>query len=78
LLAAEGMVVFGIELGVSQQATNGRMFMRLAHHDRQRGAVVPRSLTRPLSRDDLLLHIDHSVTLQPKLPSAPVMVVLSI
>jgi hypothetical protein len=70
LLAAEGVVAFGIELGVGQHAADGSIIMRLAHQDRQSGTVVPRRLSGLLSQDDLPLHIDYGEPLQPMFPSA--------
>jgi len=44
--------------------------MRLVHQHRQSGTVVPWRLTSPLSKDDLLLHINHGEPFQPVLPGA--------
>jgi hypothetical protein len=70
LLAAEGVVAFGIEFGVGQHAADGSVFMRLTHQNRQSGTVVPRRLASPLSQDDLPFHIDYGKPLQPMFPSA--------
>ena len=43
LLAAEGVIAFGVELGVGQHAADGSMFVRLAHQDRQSGTMCAAS-----------------------------------
>jgi hypothetical protein len=70
LLAAEGVIAFGVELGVGQHAGDRSMFVRLADQDRQSCTIVPRRLASPLSQEDLLLHVDDGEPLQPVLPSA--------
>ena len=70
LLAAKGVVTFGIELGVGQYAAYWRLPMRLGNQHRQRSTVVPRCLSRMLGQDELPLHIDHGEPFQPMLPGA--------
>jgi hypothetical protein len=68
LLAAEGLVAFRIELGVGQHTADRSKLVRLAYQDRQSGIIIPRRLPRPLSQDDLPLHIDHGEPFQPMFP----------
>ena len=70
LLAAEGMVAFGIELGVGQHAADGRVPMCTAHQRRQRGTVIPRCLPRPLGQNQLPFQVHHGQPLQPVFPGA--------
>jgi hypothetical protein len=39
--AAEQMITFRIELGISQHATNGNLTLRFEHQRPQGGAIVP-------------------------------------
>ena len=64
LLAAEGVIALGVELGISQNAAYRGVLMCLPQQSGQRGAVVPWRLTSRLSQDDLPLHIDHDEPLQ--------------
>jgi len=70
LLAAEGMVAFGIELGVGQHAADGRVPLGASHQRGQHGAVVPRRLPRALSQNQLPFQIHYGQPPQPMRPTA--------
>ena len=56
LLAAKGMIAFGIKFGVGQHTADWSMLMRLSYQRGQRGAVVPGRLTGMLGQNQLPLH----------------------
>jgi len=65
LLAAEGKVALGIELGVGQHAADGRVPLGAAHRPGRHGAVIPRRLPRPLSQNQLPFQVRCDQPLQP-------------
>ena len=59
LLADEGVVALGIELGISQHAAHRRsMCMGLSDQGGQVGTVIPRGLPCRLEQDELSLQVD--------------------
>ena len=68
LLADEGVVALGIELGISQHAAHRSMCMGLSDQGRQVGTNIPRDLPCRLGQDELSLHVDDGQSFQPMPP----------
>src|SRR5215813_15018230 len=58
LLANQGVIAFGVELGIGQHAAEGSEGMDLRDQSGQAGAIVPRSLTCPPGQNELSLQVD--------------------